>query len=134
MKSMNRQIIISILISALMVGWSLWFVSRKSGSAVNPLDTSPVSFSEGRQLIDIRAKGGYLPRIISAKAGLPTILRMKTNNTYDCSASLVIPNLFYQNFLPPTGITEIEISADQARGTLRGLCSMGMYGFRIDFK
>ena len=122
------------MISALMVGWSLWFVPGKSGAAVNPSGLSPVSFSEGKQIIDIFAKGGYSPRIISVKAGLPTVLRMKTENTYDCSASLVIPAISYRRFLPPTGITEISISAEQARGAMRGLCAMGMYNFQIRFQ
>ena len=69
-----------------------------------------------------------------AKAGIPTILRVKTNGTFDCSASLAIPNLSYQKFLQPSGTEDIAITAEQARGTLQGLCSMGMYNFQVVFQ
>ena len=64
---------------------------------------------------------------------MPTILRMKTSGTFDCSASLVIPKLSYQKFLQPSGTEEINIPSEQAQGTMQGLCSMGMYNFQIKF-
>ncbi len=89
---------------------------------------------DGKQVIDIRAKGGYSPRVVTAKAGVETLLRMNTSGTFDCSASLVIPKLSYQKFLQPEGTEDIVISAEQAQGTLQGLCSMGMYNFQIRFE
>jgi hypothetical protein len=89
---------------------------------------------EGKQIIDITARVGYSPRVVVAKAGVPTILRMTTDNTYDCSASLAIPKISYREFLPSSGVVEIPISAEQAQGTLDGLCAMGMYNFQIRFK
>ncbi|MBI3045951.1 MAG: cupredoxin domain-containing protein [Candidatus Harrisonbacteria bacterium] len=131
---MDKPIIISIIISGLLIGGALWFVSGKSGEGINAGDTASVSAAGGKQIIDVSAKGGYSPRLISAKAGLPTTLRVKTNGTFDCSASLVIPKLSYQKFLQPSGIEEIAITPEQARGTMRGLCSMGMYNFQIRFQ
>ena len=89
---------------------------------------------EGKQVIDITAKAGFSPREVVAKAGVPTILRIATQETYDCSSSIVIPKLSYQKFLQPSGTEDIEISAEQATGTLQGTCSMGMYGFQIKFQ
>ena len=134
MKSLNIQIMISIALSALIIWSAIWFVSDKSGADIGPADEPPVSFSDGRQIIAIFAKGGYSPRIVEAKAGVPTVLRIKTDGTFDCSASLVIPALSYRNFLPSSGIVEIAIPADLAGSEMRGFCSMGMYGFRINFK
>ncbi len=100
------------------------------GSAIVPTAT----IVDGKQIIDITAKGGYSPRVVVAKAGVPTVLRVNTNGTFDCSASVVIPKLSYQKFLKPTGTEEIAITAEQAQGTLQGLCAMGMYNFQIKFQ
>lgn len=87
----------------------------------------------GVQIIDISAKGGYSPNVIRATAGVPTELRFTTNGTYDCSSSLVIPSLGYQKVLPPTGTEIVTLTTNQATGTLRGMCSMNMYRFEIQF-
>lgn len=130
---MKIRLLIALIISAVVVGWSFWLVSDKEGED----DTSPVPtaiITEGTQLIDITAKGGYSPRVVMAKAGVPTVLRVSTNGTFDCSSSIVIPKLGYQKFLGPTGTEDIAISAEQAQGTLQGTCSMGMYNFKIKFE
>lgn len=129
---MTKPIIVSIIISGLLIGGALWFVSGKSGDDVG--NASVVSVVGGKQIIDIFAKGGYSPRIIAAKAGLPTVLRIKTSATFDCSASLVIPALSYQKFLQPSGAEEIAVNPAQAQGVMRGLCAMGMYNFQIRFQ
>lgn len=132
---MNKPIIVSIIISGLLIGGTLWFVSGKSGDGADISgNTSPVSVIGGKQIIDITAKGGYSPRVVSAKAGIPTVLRVKTNGTFDCTASLSIPKLSYQKFLQPSGTEEIAITPQQAQGTMRGLCGMGMYSFQIKFQ
>lgn len=127
---MNKSIVISIVISALVIGGAVWFATSSGGTS----SATVATIVDGKQLIDISAKGGYSPRVVTAKAGIPTVLRVKTNGTFDCSASLVIPKLSYQKFLQPTGTDEIAISAEQAQGTLNGVCGMGMYGFRINFE
>lgn len=103
---------------------------------INGIPDTPVnnvSIENGRQIIEIQARGGYRPRITNAKSGLPTTIRVKTNGTFDCSAGLTVPSLNYKTFLPSTGSTEIEIPAQGKGALLRGLCQMGMYDFRINF-
>lgn len=95
---------------------------------------SNVSTADGKQIIEINAKGGYSPRATVAKAGQPTILRIKTNATFDCSSSLRIPAIGYSKNLPATGTTDIELPAQNAGTTLKALCSMGMYNFSINFQ
>ncbi|NCO62135.1 sulfite exporter TauE/SafE family protein, partial [Candidatus Kaiserbacteria bacterium] len=55
------------------------------------------------------------------------------NGTYDCSAALVIRSANYQEVLPPTGQTEIDIGTPKAGEPLRGTCGMGMYNFVVNF-
>lgn len=128
---MDKPILISVVVSAALIGGALWIL---------PAGESPVSSAEavsmvdGTQYIDMTARGGYFPRVVQAQAGVPTVLRMRTEGTFDCSSSLVIPKLSYQKFLPATGVEEIAISAEKAQGTLQGLCSMGMYSFQVRFQ
>jgi len=86
------------------------------------------------QRIKILARGGYTPNQIRAAANKDTVLEVETRGTYDCSSSIVIPALGYQNNLPPTGLTEVKISAAQAKKSIEILCSMGMYSATIHFK
>jgi len=130
---MNKLTIIAFTITAVLIGWAFWIVSVKPTNTEGPVPAA-VSIVDGKQIIDISAKGGYSPRIVEAKAGVPTVLRVSTKGTFDCSASLVIPSLSYQKFLQPSGVEEIAIPAERAQGTLQGLCSMGMYNFQIRFQ
>lgn len=98
------------------------------GGVVATIDAS------GKQIVDITARGGYSPRLVQAQAGRETVIRVTTKDTYDCSVSLVIPKLDYRKFLSSTGVEEIPVSAQQAQGTINGICSMGMYSFKIVFK
>lgn len=130
---MNKSMLVSVVISGLLIGSAFWFASLRPNIG-DGRKTSAVSIVDGKQIIDISAKGGYSPRRVVAKAGIPTILRVSTNGTFDCSASLVIPKLSYQKFLQSSGTEDIIIAPEQAQGTLQGLCSMGMYNFQIKFQ
>lgn len=126
---MNKSTLFSIVIALAIIGGAIWL----SFSDNSPGDSSTVSIVEGKQVIDLLAKDGYSPKVIAAKAGMPTTLRVQTDGTYDCSASLTVPKLGYRKFLQPTGSEDIAISADQAHGTLNGVCSMGMKSFKVKF-
>lgn len=97
-------------------------------------NSANVYTENGKQVVEIAAKGGYAPHSSIAKAATPTIIRVKTSSTFDCSSSLRIPTINYFKNLPPTGTTDIEIPNQQAGTTLKALCSMGMYTFSVQFK
>ncbi|OGI76161.1 hypothetical protein A3C67_02020 [Candidatus Nomurabacteria bacterium RIFCSPHIGHO2_02_FULL_42_19] len=92
-----------------------------------------VEIKNGLQYITINAKGGYSPQITEARAGLPTKLILKTNGTFDCSASLVIRSIGFQEILPQTGETEIDLGIPKAGVPILGVCGMGMYSFKVNF-
>lgn len=95
---------------------------------------SNVTTVDEKQVIVLTAKGGYSPKVTTAKADTPTVIKMVTKGTFDCSSSLSIPKLGYQTNLSPTGETSIDVPA-QPKGTmLEGVCSMGMYTFSIKFE
>jgi len=129
--------ITAILFVAFLLGSILIVTNSSSDTPQNAGGTTAAVaeavIEDGVQYVDITALGGYTPRTTKAQAGIPTVIRMKTENTFDCSLALVIRDLNYQEFLPQNGVTEIEIPAEKARGTLRGMCSMAMYHFEIEF-
>jgi len=130
----TKTIITSILAIAIFAGVAV-LLSTSGGNVKNDNQqvAGNVSLVGGKQIITINAKGGYMPRITTAKAGIPTVINVKTQGTFDCSSSITIPSLGYQNNLPPSGETAIDVPAQTAGTILRGLCSMGMYNFSINF-
>lgn len=133
---MNKTASIIITL-ALVVGIGVVFISgskskNDTGSTTNQ-SAQNVEIKDGVQYITIDAKGGYSPKVSTAKAGIPTKLIVKTNGTYDCSASLVIRSLGYQKILPQTGEDTIDIGTPKAGRPLQGVCGMGMYNFLINF-
>jgi plastocyanin domain-containing protein len=132
----NKNIFFGVLVAVILVGGVVWYaVSGPNNNSVQPNSqpSANVSVVDGKQYIDITAKGGYAPRTMIAKAGLPTVLRIKTQGTFDCSSGLTISKLNYQKSLPATGEEDITVNPDQAQGTLQGVCSMGMYSFKVAF-
>jgi plastocyanin domain-containing protein len=134
---MKKNSTIPIIASAFIIGLALLFVVTRGGGQSNDSANVPagnvVSVVDGKQIIDITAKGGYSPRTITAQAGMPTILRVKTSGTFDCSSALVIPSINYRKNLPPSGITEIALGSQDAGKTIQGVCGMGMYSFAVRF-
>ena len=134
---MNKTASIIITL-ALVVGIGIIFVGgSKSNSNTNTATSANAvqnsEIRDGVQYFTIDAKAGYSPKISSAKAGIPTKLIVKTDGTYDCSASLAIHSIGYQKLLPQTGQTEIDIGTPKAGEPLQGVCGMGMYSFSINF-
>ncbi|MFA6227513.1 MAG: cupredoxin domain-containing protein [Candidatus Paceibacterota bacterium] len=133
----NKNIIISILITAMLVGGAIFFVGRENNSDMNVnqgvlISGDNILIENGRQIIDIDVKGGYWPRKTVAKAGIPTIIRFKTSSTFDCSLSVRLPSEGIRKILPQTGSSDIDIGTSTA-GQFFGTCGMGMYSFEIDF-
>lgn len=134
------NIVTSLIIAISILGGAFYYTNHNSTSSSGPAQkkvaNAPVENSvikDGVQYITISAQGGYSPRMSTAKAGIPTKLIVKTNGTYDCSASLVIRALSYRNLLPNTGETTIDAGTPKAGDTLQGVCGMGMYNFLVKF-
>ncbi len=133
---MNKTASIIITI-ALVIGLGIIFVggskSKDNTSTATNHSIQNSVIKDGVQYITINAKSGYSPRMSTAQAGIPTKLIVKTDVTYDCSASLAIHSIGYQKILPQTGETEIDIGSQKAGETLQGVCGMGMFSFQIKF-
>ena len=126
-----KKIIISIIAAVVFIGGAILLFS--GGTKPATTGQNNVSIVDGKQIVEINAKGGYSPRNTNAKANMPTVIKVTTNGTFDCSAVLTIPSMKYRAFLPPSGATEIEIPTQKSGSIIKGVCAMGMYNFAIQF-
>ena len=127
-----KSTIISIIVVVVLIGGAL-MLTRGGGKTDNTTPVNNVSIVDGKQIIEVNAKGGYSPRTSIAKAGIPTILRFNTSGTFDCSSVVRIPSMNISKNLPASGATDIDLGNPQL-GTLQGVCGMGMYPFQIEFQ
>jgi len=133
---MKEIVLSSIIIAVGLIGGALMLTKSGNVNTAEPLpnvnNISNVTIVDGKQIIEIRAKGGYSPRNSVAKAGMPTILRFDTSGTFDCSSAVRIPSMNISRNLPASGTTDIDLGNPKL-GTLQGTCGMGMYPFQIEF-
>lgn len=122
----------AIIIAGVIIGGAILLMSSRGGVPSQQENIQNVSIVDGKQIVEIKAKGGYTPRISKAKAGIPTILRFNTNGTFDCSASVRIPSMSISQVLPNSGSTDIDLGNPKV-GIVQGTCGMGMYPFEINF-
>ncbi len=124
----------SLIIISLGLVVALGIIFSSGGKGAQTGSVNNVEVRDGVQYVTIDAKGGYYPNKTIAKAGIPTKLVMKTGGTFDCSAALVIRSIGYQNILPQSGETEIDIGVPKVGEPLQGICGMGMYNFSVEFE
>ncbi len=127
-----KATIISVIVAVVLIGGA--FLLAKGGNDTSQVaNANNVSIVDGKQIIEISAKGGYQPRKSIAKAGIPTVIRFNTKGTFDCSSSVRIPSIGISKSLPQTGSTDIDIGTQKVV-ILQGTCGMGMYPFEVEFQ
>ncbi|KKP65335.1 MAG: hypothetical protein UR61_C0026G0008 [candidate division WS6 bacterium GW2011_GWE1_34_7] len=130
----KNYITISLLFVLLLIGGS--FILSKKNTPIEGSDTSKYVFLEDDvQIVKVTVNTqGYTPNSVEAKAGLKTILRMESQNSFGCERSLRIPSLEITEILPSEGTTDIDLGTPKEGENIFGSCSMGMYTFKISFK
>src|SRR5690606_32177759 len=118
----NRIILISITITAVLIFSALYF-SASSGELKKTTEENinNVYVEDGKQIIEVTAKGGYFPMKSIGTSGMPTILRFNTTGTFDCSSAVRIPSFNISKNLPLSGITDIDLGVSET-GVLKGAC------------
>ena len=134
----NILMIVALILAVMIIFFAMNYTSDKpfvndGGEKVIEENVNNVSIVDGKQIVEIKAKGGYHPVHSVAKSGIPTILRLDTNGTFDCSSSVRIPSMNISKNLPMSGTTDIDIGIQKV-GTFQGTCGMGMYPFDIKFE
>ena len=136
----NLIIIIAIILAAGAIFFAINYsngtsisISANTQNNIIEENANNVSIVDGKQIIILKAKGGFSPIHSIAKAGISTILRVETNGTLDCSSIIRIPDMNISKNLPLSGTTDIDIGVQKA-GIFQGTCGMGMYPFDIRFE
>ena len=89
---------------------------------------------DGGQAVDITVRdSSYLPSRINARAGVPTVLRLRTSRTRGCTRAFVIPSLGVERVLPESGEVLVDVGV-LSPGTLDYTCGMGMYHGAIEVR
>lgn len=132
-KSVLNRIILIISVVTISLLFLIFLSSQNNSENSNLSNSNSVVVEDSKQIINIKAKNGYSPYIIEAKANVDSILRVNTNNTFDCSLALRIPTLNVDQMLPITGNTDFNIPSQESGNVINGTCSMGMYSFKINF-
>jgi len=124
-------IVFIIIIGAILL---LVFTNKPaSGNSLPSNNIAEVNNDPNAQILSVTAKNGFSPSIIQAKANQSTILRVSTQNTFDCSSTISIPSLNISRVLGSNGTTDINLGTQAAGTTIHGTCGMGMYSFEIKF-
>jgi len=131
-----QSFLIGIAVSIALGGGVFFLASARNENTVEEVGgkTSNVSTQGEKQIIALAAKGGFSPSVTVADAGVPSVLNVKTNGTFDCSSVLVIPSLGIKTNLGATAEKRIEIPPQEKGTTISGTCSMGMYHFALKFE
>ncbi len=134
-----KQAFIALVIGIGLIGVVVFVTKSRSDDDIQvntsiqkEMGANNVQIIDGKQIIEINARGGYTPKSSVAKAGIPTVVRFNTTGTFDCSSSVRIPSMNISQILPQTGTTDIDLGIPQ-KGPLSGSCGMGMYPFDITF-
>lgn len=102
-------------------------IAHTVGLVGSPPDTSTVSTQAGTQVVVITATASaYSPDNVQVRAGLPTVLVVRSDNAQGCIRSFVIASRDEQHILPSTGDTRIDLGVLRP-GQLDYSCAMGMY-------
>lgn len=138
---MSKSNIIIVLITILLVGSIVTGVKiYKANNAPTDIaeqtsssTSSNVKIINGKQQITIIASQGYSPRMTTAKAWIPSEIKIQGNNAYGCESAVRIPKLSYSKNLDPKWSDTVQLPAQKAWDTINGTCGMGMYNFQIKF-
>ncbi len=133
---MQKNTIIVIAVCAIIIASLIYlFTGKTAGKDIQEQNQSAqiqnVEVRDGVQYVTVNAKGGYFPKESTIQPDIPTKLIIKTDNTYDCSASLVIRSANFQKMLKPTGEETIDLGTLKSGEDISGVCGMGMYSFRV---
>ncbi|HEX2315058.1 MAG TPA: hypothetical protein VHJ17_15050, partial [Thermomonospora sp.] len=88
----------------------------------------------GVQTITVWAVGrGYRPSTVGARAGVPTVLVLRTRGNRGCTRAFTIPSRGLERMLPETGDTRVALGAPRP-GRLRYTCAAGHYPGSVVFR
>ncbi|GAB2864361.1 hypothetical protein GCM10022221_75490 [Actinocorallia aurea] len=108
-----------------------WFDTARAPVAI---DARFVAQGPAGQTVTVHAlDGGYRPALLAARAGVPTVLVLRTDGTRGCTRAFEIPSRGVSVLLPERGERRIDLGVPAA-GRLAFVCSAGHYPGSVTFR
>jgi plastocyanin domain-containing protein len=120
--------ILSIVISVLAGGFIAWWFFGKRRDEAQMAEQSG-----GIQQIEITVDGGYLPRVVQLKAGVPAKLIFTRRDPSACLEEVLLPDFGVSRNLAVGQKTTIEITPDKP-GEYKYTCGMQMFSGQVIVK
>ncbi|MEO3828412.1 sulfite exporter TauE/SafE family protein [Actinomadura sp. B10D3] len=123
-------------------GWTLvaglrlggWFPDGGAAAAASDAARFVSTDASGTQIVTVWALDrGYRPSALSARAGVRTVLVVKTAGTRGHTRAFTIPSLGRDVILPETGETRIDLGAP-GPGRMRFVCASGHFPGAVTFR
>lgn len=120
------------------------FTAQKLWQSVSSLGQPPswyastlpeVQLNEaGEQVLRLNVtNSGYVPKKLTAQAGMPVELHLITDKTYSCSLAFTLPAFGIEEMLEPSGEKIVRFTPE-TKGHYTYTCSMGMYSGVLEVK
>ncbi|MFC9977634.1 sulfite exporter TauE/SafE family protein [Spirillospora sp. NPDC127200] len=120
------------LVSGLRLGG--WLPDGGGASAASATARYVTTDAAGTQVVTVWALDrGYRPAFVDARAGVRTVLVMRTQGTRGHTRAFTVPGRGLDVVLPVTGETRIELGAP-GPGRMRFVCASGHYPGAITFR
>ncbi len=111
-------VLIGSMASIALIIW--WFFGKSKTAAV------AATGSKGMQTVQIVADGGYTPRTVSLKRGVPAKLVFLRKDPSSCLEEVVLPDFGVSQKLPLNKSYEVTIKPDKT-GEFKYSCGMHMF-------
>ena len=119
---------ISIVVSLLAIGFVVWwFFGKREDDAMSAEEI------DGVQTVEIVVDGGYLPRTVQLKAGVPAKLVFNRKDSSACLEEVLLPDFGVSKTLVLGQKTEITIDPSQV-GEFKYTCGMNMFSGKVVVK
>jgi len=113
--------IISLVASSLAIGFIVWWFFGKRDD-----DAWLAEEIDGVQTVEILVDGGYQPRTVQLKAGIPAKLVFNRRDPSGCLEEVLLPDFGIAKQLPLGEKTEISIDPSKS-GEFKYTCGMQMF-------
>ena len=115
MPSVDMVVMVGAIVGIAGLAWYFFAPRRATQAAV----------SGGVQRVQVVVKGGYSPSVVQVHRGVPVEIEFDRQETGDCSARVVFPDLQLSAALPAYQRTTVRFTPQQA-GSFGFVCGMNM--------
>ncbi len=130
MSMVDWLVLLGSITAIVLVNWYFFLAGRNTvvlakASASPSSEAGAPASAEPMAEVTITVHGGYDPRVVRTKAGVPVRLVFDRQESSSCSEEVVFPDFGIRKFLPAFETTTIELTPP-APGRYAFTCGMSM--------